>query len=54
MNRFREFNPEEKIILRVLLQNHANSVSEIALRTDVKVSKYLAKIEELETEIENS
>jgi len=53
-NRFEKFSPQERTILRVLIQNHCNSVSEIALHSpnEPKICLYLAELEELETEIE--
>ena len=50
-NRFAGFNPEEKAILMHLLGEHANTVSQIAVATDVRVAAYLMKIESLENEI---
>lgn len=51
-NRFAKFNPLERDVIRILLQNHANSVSEIALyRDEVYVASYLAVIEALEKEV---
>ena len=49
-NRFKVFNPEERSILTVLLQEHANSVSEISVATGVRSSAYLKMIEDLENE----
>lgn len=51
MGRFSAFNPDERTILRVLLESHLNSVSEIALRTETRVGSYLAVLEKLEAEI---
>ena len=48
-DRFRELNPEERDALRVLVQNHLNTISEISLHKDFRVIGYLdwlAKIEE--------
>ena len=50
-NRFSAFSPEEKLILRVLLESHLNAVSEIACHTEKRVGCYLAMLEELEAEI---
>lgn len=50
MSRFANFNPEEREILRVLLQEHANAVSQIAIASEVRVSAYLLKVEALESE----
>lgn len=48
-DRFRELNPEERDALRVLIQNHLNSISEISLHKEFRVigyMDYLAKLEE--------
>ena len=49
-NRFRAFNAEEREILRVLLEQHANTVSQIAIAGETRVAAYLVKIEQLEAE----
>lgn len=54
MNRFMEFNPEEREILRILLQEHANAVSQIAITQQVRMFEYLSKIEALEAEVKNA
>jgi hypothetical protein len=48
-NRFGAFNPEERSILLVLLQERANAVSQIA-SGEHRVSAYLLAIERLEAE----
>ena len=50
MNRFDAFNPEEREILRVLLTNHVNTVSEISVAVEVRTSEYTLLIERLERE----
>lgn len=50
-NRFDAFNPDEREIMRVLLQEHSNAVSQCAIAMDVRVAGYLAAVEELEAEI---
>ena len=50
-NRFAAFNPEEREILRILLQEHVNAVSEIAVKTESRVSAYLVSVEKLEDEL---
>lgn len=50
-SRFLAFNPEEREILRVLLESHANTVSQIACAAlGVRVADYLILIERLERE----
>ena len=53
-NRFSKFNPEERLILGTLLQNHANTVAEIGLAMDVRCSEYLRVIERLENEAKDA
>jgi len=50
-SRFANFNPTEREILRVLIQQHLNTVSEIAVRTETRVGAYLAVLESLEAEL---
>jgi len=50
-DRFKAFNPEEREILRCLLEAHANAVSQIAIAIDVRPSEYLLYIERLESEV---
>lgn len=50
-NRFAAFNPDEREIIRCLLQEHGNTVSQCAIALDVRVSAYLLAIEELEAEV---
>ena len=54
-DRFRELNPRERTILRVLLQNHLNSVSEISMfgmdRERAMMGFYLGELEQLEHEL---
>lgn len=51
-NRWESFSPQERELIRVLIQNHANSVSEISLhRDECMVGAYLAVLEELENDI---
>ena len=52
-NRFAAFNPEERNVLLTLLQCHANTVSQIAARSEFRVAKYLLMIEELEHEAQS-
>ena len=49
-SRFKQFNPEERELLRVLLQEHANAVSQVAIATGARVAQYLVKVEALEAE----
>lgn len=49
-NRFAVFNPEERVILQTLLEEHANTVSQIAGPLGIGVAKYLLAIEALEAE----
>lgn len=51
LNRFRELNPEERDALRVLIQNHLNTVSEISLHKEFRMFGYLAYLEDLEAEL---
>jgi hypothetical protein len=44
-------NPEERDALRVLVQNHLNTVSEISLHKDFRMFGYLGYLEELEYEL---
>lgn len=50
-DRFRELNPEEREALRVLIQNHLNTISEISLHKDFRVIGYLDWLAELEQEL---
>ena len=50
-DRFRELNPEERDALRVLIQNHLNTVSEISLHKDFRILGYLAWLEKIEYEL---
>lgn len=52
-NRFDLFNPEERVILQTLLEEHANTVSQCAIAMDVRVAAYLRKIEALEAEVKD-
>jgi hypothetical protein len=51
-SRFKAFNPEERLILETLLQDHANSVSVISASVEgaIDIHAYLATIEALENE----
>jgi hypothetical protein len=53
-NRFEAFNPEERSILRVLLQSHADAVSDIALDNEIIAADYIAIIEALWKEANNA
>jgi hypothetical protein len=48
-DRFKAFNPDERLILLTLLQEHCNAVSQIAAG-EHRVSAYLLAIERLEAE----
>jgi len=50
-DRCRELNPEEREALRVLVQNHLNTVSEISLHKDLKVRGYLDWLAKIEYEL---
>lgn len=53
-DRFSRFNPTERLILQALLQEHANTVSRIAIDLNpdpVNVADYLLSIEALENEV---
>ena len=52
VNRFKAFNPDERHILQTLLQEHANTVGQIAYGAGVehRVAAYLLAVEELEAE----
>lgn len=50
-DRFRELDPEERDALRVLVQNHLNSISEISLHKDFRVTGYLDWLAEIELEL---
>jgi len=50
-NRFRRFSPEEREIMRCLLEAHANAVAQIAIAIDVRVFQYLWRVEQLENEV---
>ena len=50
MIRFAAFNPEEREILQRLIEAHLNTVSQIAVATETRVAPYLAKLEALEAE----
>ena len=54
LNRFAAFTPEEREIFRILLQNHANTVAEIALLNESRISHYLTQIESLENELKGA
>lgn len=54
VNRFAAFNPDEREIMRVLLQEHSNTVSQCAIALDVRVAAYLLAIEELEAEVNDA
>ena len=53
INRFAAFTEAEREILRVLLQDHLNSVSELSRHAGVMSSnlRYLGRLEKLEREI---
>lgn len=53
-NRWDAFNPEEKEAIRVLIQNHLNTISEISLHKDFRVIGYLDYLAKLEDEIISS
>lgn len=53
IDRFALLNPEERDALRVLVQNHLNTVSEISLHKDFRVFDYLAWLEKIEFELIN-
>jgi hypothetical protein len=55
-SRFLAFNPEERVILETLLQDHANSVSTISRSVEgaIDIHAYLATIEALENECRRS
>ena len=44
-------NPIEADICRILIQNHLNSVSEIVRWNDIRIGKYLALLEKLESKL---
>ena len=48
-DRFHLLNPEEA--LRILIQNHLNTISEISLHKDFRVIGYLDWLAELEEEL---
>lgn len=50
-NRFREFNPDEVDALRILIQNHLNTISEISLHKDFRVIGYLDWLANIEQEL---
>ncbi len=50
-DRFRELNPLERDALRILIQNHLNTISEISLHQDVRVIGYLDYLAKLEEEL---
>ena len=51
VGRFAMLNPEERDALRVLIQNHLNTISEISLHKEFRVLGYLAWLEKLENEL---
>ena len=51
MDRFRELSLEERDALRVLVQNHLNTISEISLHKDFRVTGYIDWLEKLEREL---
>ena len=51
LNRFSKFNPDERSILRVLLNGHINQVSEISVDLGVRTAAYTVVLEELENEL---
>jgi hypothetical protein len=50
-SRFAAFNPDEREIMRVLLQEHGNTVAQIALSAETHMGAYIMVLEELEREI---
>lgn len=56
VNRFAAFNPDERVILGTLLQDHANTVSVISQSVEgaIDIHAYLATIEALENECRRS
>jgi hypothetical protein len=50
-DRFRDLNPEERDALRILVQNHLNTISEISLHKDFRVVGYLDWLAKLEEEL---
>lgn len=50
-DRFYLLNPEEKEAIRVLITNHLNTISEISLHKDFRVTGYLDWLAEIENEL---
>ncbi len=50
-DRFGQLNPEERDALRVLIQNHLNTISEISLHKDFRVIGYLDWLAKIELEL---
>ena len=53
-DRFCYLNPHEKDALRVLIQNHLNTISEISLHKDFRIIGYLDWLALLEEELIHS
>lgn len=52
-DRFALLNPEERDALRVLIQNHLNTISEISLHKDFRVIGYMDWLAKIEQELIN-
>ena len=50
-DRFRLLDPEERDALRILVQNHLNTISEISLHKDFRVIGYLDWLAKIEDEL---
>ena len=50
-DRFMYLSPDEKDALRVLITSHLNTISEIALHKDFRVTGYIDWLEKLEYEL---
>lgn len=50
-DRFQYLNPQEREALRVLIQNHLNTISEISLHKEFRVTGYIDWLAEIENEL---
>ena len=51
IDRFQHLDPQEREALRVLITNHLNTISEISLHKDFRVTGYLDWLARLEEEL---
>ena len=50
-NRWKQFSPDERNAIEILIREHLNAISEISLHKDFRVIGYLDYLAKLEDEI---